>query len=242
MRVLGIIPARYASSRFPAKPLIMIHGKTMIRRVYEQVQKATNIHEVLVATDDERIQNEVQSFGGKVMMTSSDHMNGTERCAEVAVHSKGSFDVIINIQGDEPFVDPEMLNQLATCFKDPKIEIATLCKEISDEALIANPSIIKVVKAQNGRALYFSRSAIPYRREQPEGLRLFKHIGLYAFRSELLPELAKLSPSILEKAESLEQLRWLDHGYQIHVLETHLEADSVDTPADLERLLLKYKS
>ncbi len=238
MRIAGIIPARYASTRFPGKPLVDIGGKTMIRRVYEQALKAGSLSELIVATDDERIFKEVESFGGRVIMTSANHQNGTERCAEVA--AKLGADVVINIQGDEPFIQPEQIDLLAAVFSkgDPTIQIATLIKEhVWDEELY-HAARIKVVVNKYLDALYFSRSLIPFLRDETKaGSTIFyKHIGIYGFRKDVLPELVKLPPSALELAESLEQLRWLENGYKIKCAVTTLESASVDVPADLEGL------
>ena len=232
MKVVGIIPARYASSRFPGKPLVDIGGKTMIQRVYEQALKA-NLHDVIVATDDVRIETSVKQFGGKVMMTSSAHSNGTERIAEVAEHVDA--DVIINIQGDEPFIQPEQINLLAACFADEAVQIATLAKLQHNADDFAKSSIVKVVFDHYFNALYFSRSAIPFYRNESSHA-FHKHIGIYAFRKAVLLEVVKLSESSLEAAELLEQLRWLQHGYKIKVVPTELESISIDVPEDLERI------
>lgn len=243
MNTLGIIPARYHSVRFPGKPLIIIGGKTMIRRVYERCSLSLN--NVIVATDDKRIRKEVESFGGHVIMTSINHQSGTDRCAEaVTLYQKSHnepVDIVINIQGDEPFLDPVMLSHLSKSFNDPEIQISTLIKRISSEKEIFDPHLPKVVADKNGMALYFSRSPIPYVRniektkwagEYP----FFKHIGIYAYRTDILMEITQLSPSSLEKAESLEQNRWLENGYTIHVKETQHESISIDTPEDLEKI------
>lgn len=243
MNTLGIIPARYHSVRFPGKPLIIIGGKTMIRRVYERCSLSLN--NVIVATDDKRIRKEVESFGGHVIMTSINHQSGTDRCAEaVTLYQKSHnepVDIVINIQGDEPFLDPVMLSHLSKSFNDPEIQISTLIKRISSEKEIFDPHLPKVVADKNGMALYFSRSPIPYVRniektkwagEYP----FYKHIGIYAYRTDILMEITQLSPSSLEKAESLEQNRWLENGYTIHVKETQHESISIDTPEDLEKI------
>ncbi|MCH7657381.1 MAG: 3-deoxy-manno-octulosonate cytidylyltransferase [Bacteroidetes bacterium] len=243
MNTLGIIPARYQSVRFPGKPLVIIGGKTMIRRVYDRCSLSLN--NVIVATDDKRISKEVESFGGHVIMTFQNHQSGTDRCAEaVTLYQKSHnepVDIVINIQGDEPFLDPVMLSHLSKSFNDPEIQISTLIKKISSEEEIFNPHLPKVVADKNGMALYFSRSPIPYVRniektkwagEYP----FYKHIGIYAFRTEILMEITQLSPSSLEKAESLEQNRWLENGYTIHVVETRHESISIDTPEDLEKI------
>lgn len=259
MKVIGIIPSRYASSRFPGKPLVDINGKSMIRRVYEQAQKATSLSDVIVATDDERIFKEVISFGGKVVMTSSKHLNGTERCAEIA--AAGNADVIINIQGDEPFVAPEQIDALAACFNKAETQIATLIKQHPLNEELQNPARIKVVVDKNYKALYFSRNVIPHQRAQPQvhvsgyghqekgssgfesaTVTYYKHIGLYAYRQDVLLQLVKLEPSPLELAESLEQLRWLENGYNIQCGLTAHESISIDTPEDLQMVLARMKT
>jgi len=243
MNTIGIIPARYNSTRFPGKPLIKIGGKTMIRRVYERCTLSLN--NVIVATDDERIRNEVDSFGGLVIMTSPDHKSGTDRCAEaVSLYQKSRnepVDVVINIQGDEPFLDPAILSHLSKCFINPEIRISTLVKKISSENEIFDPNLVKTVIDKNGLALYFSRSPIPYvinaDKSKWAGTHPFyKHFGIYAFRKEVLMELTQLPLSSLEQAESLEQNRWLENGYRIHVEETEHESISIDTPEDLGKI------
>ena len=239
MKFLGIIPARYASTRFPAKPLAMLGGKTVIQRVYEQV--AGILDDAYVATDDERIEAAVK--GGKVVMTSVHHKSGTDRCYEACVKIGGDFDVVVNIQGDEPFIQPSQLNAVKACFEDPTTQIATLVKPFTaDEpfAVLENVNSPKVVLDAQSRALYFSRSVIPYLRgvERSEWLArhtFYKHIGLYAFRTEVLRAVTALPQSALEKAESLEQLRWLENGYKIGVGVTDAETIGIDTPEDLEK-------
>ncbi len=232
MKVIGIIPARYASTRFPGKPLADIGGKPMIQRVYEQALKA-DLHDVIVATDDERIENAVKQFGGKVMMTSPNHSNGTERIAEAA--ASVDADIIINIQGDEPFIQPKQINLLTKCFGDKNVCIATLAKKENDAVAFSKSSIVKVVFDNDFNALYFSRSAIPFYRENENGI-FYKHIGIYAFRKNVLLDVVKLLETNLEAAEMLEQLRWLQHGYKIKIALTDLESISVDVPEDLERI------
>jgi 3-deoxy-manno-octulosonate cytidylyltransferase (CMP-KDO synthetase) len=240
MKVLGIIPARYASSRFPGKPLIDLKGKSMIQRVYEGAKKSTRITEVIVATDDQRIFDEVQRFGGKVMMTNENHPSGTDRCAEVAGHFP-DMDVVINIQGDEPLVDYRQLEQLIDAFIEPKTDIATLGNLSLTQEDVDNPNRIKVVVNAKNSALYFSRSAIPnsyHSKGNPlEKYPYMRHIGLYAYRSSVLQELTKLEPTALEKIESLEQLRWLYHGYSIQLVETTIETPNIDVPEDVEKVL-----
>ena len=239
MKVVGIIPSRYESSRFPGKPLIDLKGKSMIQRVYENASKSNSLDEVIVATDDQRIYDHVLSFGGKVMMTSANHASGTERCGEVAKTSEAR--IIINIQGDEPLVDPAQLDALIDAFTDESVQIATLgCPKISAED-IQNPNRIKIVTDVFKNALYFSRSAIPndyhYKGDSRAFFPFLKHIGLYAYRTDVLLELIHLAPSKLEQIESLEQLRWLYYGYNIRVVETDIETPNIDTPEDVEKVL-----
>ncbi len=240
MKVLGIIPARYASSRFPGKPLIDLKGKTMIQRVYEGAKKSTRITEVIVATDDQRIYDEVVRFGGKAMMTNENHPSGTDRCAEVAANFP-EMDVVINIQGDEPLVDFRQLDQLIDAFENPKTDIATLGNLTLTHEDVENPNRIKVVVNAKNTALYFSRSAIPnsyHSKGNPlENYPYMRHIGLYAYRSSVLQELTKLEPTSLEKIESLEQLRWLYYGYTIQMVETSIETPNIDVPEDVEKVL-----
>ena len=233
MNVLGIIPARYNSSRFPGKPLVDIQGKTMIERVYRQAVKAKLLNKVVIATDDERIFEHVQAFGGEVLMTSGKHVNGTERCAEV-VEKLSGYNAIVNIQGDEPFIQPEQIDLLAEAFNDTSVQIATLIKQTNNLSLINSPNSAKVVFNANNEAMYFSRAVIPYTENQT-GI-YYKHIGMYGYRSDILPKLAQLKPTPLEQTERLEQLRWLEHGFSIKVLETEMETLSVDTPDDLNKI------
>jgi 3-deoxy-manno-octulosonate cytidylyltransferase (CMP-KDO synthetase) len=233
MKIVAIIPARYASTRFPGKPLVDIGGKTMICRVYEQAMKAKSLSAVIVATDDERIFKEVESFGGKAQMTSSAHRNGTERCAEVAGHLQA--DVIINIQGDEPFIDPKQIDLLAACFEKGETQIATLVRQFKDEEEKQNPSRVKAFVGEDGNALIFSRKPDSFQRVSLN-YHLYKHIGIYGYRREILLEIVNLPPSPLELAESLEQLRWLENGYSITCALTEDEAASIDTPEDLNEL------
>lgn len=240
MNILGIIPARYASSRFPGKPLVEIAGKSMIQRVYEQAAKCVDLTDVMVATDDDRIFDHVIQFGGKAVMTGDHHQSGTDRCAEVAaIHT--DYDVIINIQGDEPYIDPAQISKLAACFAAPDVQIATLIKRIKSEQELHNPNSPKVVVNKLNEAIYFSRSALPHiRGEEPQNwlefYTYYKHIGIYAYRADVLQQITKLEISTLEKAEALEQLRWIENGYRIKVAETEFETYAVDTPADLELL------
>jgi 3-deoxy-manno-octulosonate cytidylyltransferase (CMP-KDO synthetase) len=244
MKFLGIIPARYASTRFPGKPLAVIQGKSMIRRVYEQAGACPSLEKVIVATDHRSIEEHVRSFGGNVLMTSSKHQSGTERCWEVAGKLKEAgenYDVIVNIQGDEPFIDSRQISQICECFKEDDVKIATLGKKIKEIREIDDPNVVKVVTGLNLRALYFSRSPIPFRRskvmtEWTQTGSYFKHIGIYGYRIEILQELVLLKTTPLEQAESLEQLRWLEHGYHITVRETEFDSVSIDTPADLLKI------
>jgi 3-deoxy-manno-octulosonate cytidylyltransferase (CMP-KDO synthetase) len=243
MKILGVIPARYASTRFPGKPLAIIGGKTMIQRVYEQSVKACKVDAVVVATDDERIASEVQRFGGKHVMTKHDHPSGTDRCAEALSLTPGKWDAVINIQGDEPFIAPEQIDLLASCFEDSSTQLATLVKQIGDIEELFNENIPKVTIANNGRALYFSRQVIPFLKNVVKADWLkhhvyFKHIGIYGYRADVLPQLTKLKQGKLEIAESLEQLRWLENGYQIIAKITEFETIAIDTPEDLLRAQL----
>ncbi len=253
MRVLGVIPARFASTRFPGKPMVEINGKTMIQRVYEQALKAKSLSKVVVATDDERIFNHVESFGGEVLMTSSHHQSGTDRCAEV-IHRLNTeamqalitpserwgdfFDIVVNIQGDEPFIDPSQIDKVVEVLKKGEFMISTLVKCIDNADFVNNPNVVKAIFTEKGKAIYFSRSPIPYLRHTPpsEWLskgELFKHIGLYAYKSDILKELAALKPSRLEQLESLEQLRWIENGFAIGVAITDIETKGIDTPEDI---------
>jgi 3-deoxy-manno-octulosonate cytidylyltransferase (CMP-KDO synthetase) len=241
MKFIGIIPARYASTRFPAKPLALLGGKPVIQRVYEQVSGIFD--EAYVATDDERIEAAVKAFGGKVVMTSPNHKSGTDRCYEAFTKVGGGYDVVVNIQGDEPFIQPSQLEAVKACFEDPTTQIATLVKPFTtDDGFVAleNVNSPKVVVNANMNALYFSRSIIPYQRNADKqdwlaGHTYYKHIGLYAYRAEVLKEITSLPQSSLELAESLEQLRWLENGYTIKVGVTQVETIGIDTPEDLER-------
>lgn len=243
MKTLGIIPARYASTRFPGKPLVDIAGKSMIQRVYEQAEKCSQLSEVVVATDDERIFEHVLGFGGKAVMTSSAHQSGTDRCAEVA-EKHPEYDVIINIQGDEPYIDPEQISKLIGCFNDADTQLATLIKKVANEQELHNTSSPKVIVNKNSEAIYFSRSPLPHiRGQEPQNwlqhFTYFKHIGIYGYRADILKQITKLPVSPLEKAESLEQLRWVENGYKIKVAETEIETVAIDTPDDLKRLTAK---
>lgn len=239
MKIIGIIPARYASSRFPGKPLIDLKGKSMIQRVYEGAKKSASITELFVATDDARIYDEVIRFGGKAMMTSPSHTTGTDRCGELAHQVEA--DIIINIQGDEPLIDFRQLDQLCAAFADASVQIATLGKSGVTEEEFINPNRIKVVVDSNYNALYFSRSPIPNtansKKSDVELYPFLRHIGVYAYRTDTLKEIICLESTLLEKVESLEQLRWLFHGYKIHVIKTEIETPNIDVPEDVEKVL-----
>jgi 3-deoxy-manno-octulosonate cytidylyltransferase (CMP-KDO synthetase) len=242
LRFVCIIPARYNSSRFPGKPLVDIGGKTMIQRVYEQASKV--LTDVYVATDDERIFNAVIAFGGKAIMTSDQHRSGTDRCYEAFSKLQEWFDVVINIQGDEPFIQPEQIMELQKCFEEPDTQIATLAKRITDKEgfeVLNNPNNPKLVVNSLNEAMYFSRSVIPFKRgtETQHWISehsYLKHIGIYAYRADILRDLTVLAQSPLELAESLEQLRWLENGYRIKVGYTDAETFGIDTPEDLEKV------
>ncbi len=261
MKIAGIIPSRYASTRFPGKPLTDISGKTMIQRVYEQAKKAKSLSDVIVATDDERIQKCVLDFGGKVAMTSSEHKSGTDRCAEVVEKFYDDFDAAINIQGDEPHIHPEQIDEVAKCFAEKTVQLATLVKVIESPEDVFNPNRIKVVIDKNQNAIYFSRNPIPWSpdlpafnlpshllAQKPTGLLpsvfhlpssviFYKHIGIYGYRISTLKEITKLKQSSLEITESLEQLRWIENGYKIKTRITKLESVSIDSPEDLKKLI-----
>ena len=238
MQILGIIPARYASTRFPGKPLVQIQGISMIERVYKQALQSKKLQQVIVATDDERIETHVKSFGGNVMMTNSNHTSGTDRCAEILSKQITKFDAVINIQGDEPFIRPQQIDLLISCFQDADVQIATLIKKVISIDELNNPNTPKVVIAQNGDALYFSRQAIPFKKDITIENWLqygsyFKHIGIYGYQSAVLFKLTSLPPGKAEQLESLEQLRWLENGYRIRTTITDMETLAIDTPEDL---------
>jgi len=244
MKILGIIPARYASTRFPGKALFMIHGKSMIRRVYEQALKCAELDHVVVATDDDSIRKQVELYGGQVIMTSEKHRSGTERCLEVVeklTSIENKWDIVINIQGDEPYIDPLQIKQVVSCFGHAETEAATLIKKITSTEELTDPNVVKVTIDIMGRALYFSRSAIPYARGKESGDWIhsavyYKHIGIYGYRADILPKLVALPVSPLESAESLEQLRWLENGFKIQTQITDIESVSIDVPMDLLKI------
>ena len=243
MKFIAIIPARYASSRFPGKPLANMDGKPMIQRVYEQVSKS--VSDVYVATDDERIMQAVEAFGGKAVMTSASHQSGTDRCNEAYSKIGQQFDVVLNIQGDEPFINPEQIDLLKSCFTEHSVEIATLVKPFDKNASLAtlkNPSTPKVVVSKKEEAIYFSRSIIPFLRDVekeswPSQHTFYKHIGIYGYRTDVLKQITQLMPGVLEQAESLEQLRWIENGYKIKVGVTTHETIGIDTPEDLQNAI-----
>lgn len=245
-RIIGIIPARYDSTRFPGKPLTIIHGKSMVMRVYEQASKCSELADVYVATDDARIEKEVLQNNGKVVMTGKQHLNGTTRCREaleiIEKESGEYFHGVINIQGDEPYIDPAQISAVAELLQTDSHQIATLYKKLTDLTDLNNPNIIKVVKSSNDVALYFSRSVIPFDRAgnsaqfMEEGI-YNKHIGIYGYQRSVLRDIVTLNPSPLEMAESLEQLRWLENGYKIKLAETTADSHSVDVPEDVNRFL-----
>lgn len=239
IQITGIIPARFSSTRFPGKPLVLIDGKTMIQRVYEQSKKSQCLQKVVVATDDERILNHVISFGGEAIMTAVHHQSGTERCAEVA--EKISSDAYINIQGDEPYIHPEQIDEVALLLQKSEVQIATLIKKITGAEELFNTNKPKVVISNTNKALYFSRQTIPFVRglEPSQWLSrqdFYKHIGIYGYKRNTLLEIVRLPMSALEKSEALEQLRWLENSYDIHVGITEMESYSVDTEEDLKSL------
>jgi len=232
MKAIGIIPSRYESSRFPGKPLADILGKSMIQRVYEQCKKASSLSKVIVATDDKRIFNHVIGFGGKVIMTSNSHPSGTDRCNEVIQSLEEKYDVAINIQGDEPYINPEQIDQVASLFSSKEVSIATLAKKIEDKSIITDINSPKAIFDANGIALNFCRKITNPTQEKS----YFKHIGIYGYQTQTLAEICKLPPSDNEIKERLEQLRWLDNKYIIKVGITTHEGISVDTPEDIEKI------
>lgn len=241
MKILGIIPARFASTRFPGKPLIDIAGKSMIQRVYEQCLNSSSLDKLIVATDDLRIVEHVKNFGGDVVLTSEHHPSGTDRCNEVA-RLFPQYDVYINIQGDEPMIDPFQIDLLSACFSNSSTELATLIKKIATKDELFNHNTPKVIFNKDMEAIYFSRSTIPFlRNSDPESwlsdYNYYKHIGIYGYRSSVLSQITALEISALERAESLEQLRWIENGYKIKLAITDKESQAIDTPEDLKKLL-----
>lgn len=242
MNIYGVIPARYASTRFPGKPLIDLAGKTMIQRVYEQSKKCSLLKDVIIATDDQRIFEHAKSIGARVVMTSEHHTSGTDRCAEVLEQLTDS-DVIINIQGDEPLINPDQISLLCKCFEDSQTDIATLVKKIDSEETLFNHNTPKVIIDNHSFAMYFSRECIPHQRniDKKDWLKNFnyyQHIGIYGYRSDVLKNITKLQASSLEKAESLEQLRWIENGYKIKTAETQFESIAIDCVDDVAKVLV----
>jgi 3-deoxy-manno-octulosonate cytidylyltransferase (CMP-KDO synthetase) len=241
MRILGIIPARFASSRFPGKPLIEILGKSMLQRVYEQAKRSDSLSEVIVATDDSRIKTHAENFGAKVIMTKEDHPSGTDRCFEVLQKACEKYDYVINIQGDEPFIDPCQIDLLASVC-DKNTELSTLMIKCNSHEVLFDKGEVKITLNKNKEALYFSRMVIPYIKNIPETewhkhFNYYRHVGMYAYRSDVLEKITKLDPSSLEKAESLEQLRWLENGFKIKCVETSFDSHCIDTPEDVEKVI-----
>lgn len=240
--ILGVIPARYASSRFPGKPLADIAGMSMIERVYRQAMQAKKLSRLLVATDDDRIFDHVKNFGGEALMTSAGHPSGTDRCFEALQKTEGYFRFVINIQGDEPFIDPRQIDTLANMLHDDSTELATLMMPVEDADTLTNPADVKIVVNKKMEALYFSRQAIPFFRDAKPGewhrhFTYYSHVGMYAYRNDVLEKISQLPPSSLEKAEMLEQLRWLENGFTIRCGITDLKSYSVDRPEDIPRVL-----
>ena len=242
MKILGIIPARFASSRFPGKPLADINGKSMIQLVYEQALKAKSLQKVVVATDDARILNHVLEFGGDAVMTSSSHPTGTDRCFEALEKAGGAskYDYAINIQGDEPFIDPDIIDQLSSLL-DFKTEIATAVKKITEYNILRDPNVVKAVLTMRKQCLYFSRQVVPFVRDvEPDQwlakADFYNHIGIYAYRSDVLEQISHIPISPLENTEKLEQLRWLGYGYKVYAIVTNYESIGIDTEEDLEKI------
>jgi 3-deoxy-manno-octulosonate cytidylyltransferase (CMP-KDO synthetase) len=243
--ILGVIPARYASTRFPGKPLIDIQGKSMIQRVYEQAKKARKLNDVVVATDDERIYNHVKAFGGNVLMTLPNHPSGTDRCYEALTKYGKEYTYVINIQGDEPFIDPSQIDMLAQLC-DGKTELATLMIPVDSYDVLFDIGEVKITLNNQQEALYFSREVIPHikgvdKKEWHKHYQYYRHVGMYAYRADILEQITRLMPSELEKAESLEQLRWLEHGFKIKLAITDFDSHCIDTPEDVDKVLRLMK-
>jgi 3-deoxy-manno-octulosonate cytidylyltransferase (CMP-KDO synthetase) len=242
MNIIGIIPARYGSTRFPGKPLVNIDGMSMVQRVYEQSAKAKKLSRVVIATDDDRIVSHVKDFGGQVIMTSPQHQSGTDRCAEIIRNdAENKWDVVINIQGDEPFIHPEQIDLLCSLFENADTQIATLVKEIKSSDELFNHNNPKVILNKIKEAIYFSRSPVPYNRNFPEQEWIkhntyYKHIGIYGYRADVLLQISDLPKTKLEVTESLEQLRWIENAYRIRAEITSLESIAIDTPDDLLKI------
>ncbi len=240
--IAGIIPARYASTRFPGKSLIDIQGKSMIRRVYEQAAMSKSLDKLVVATDDERIFNHVQSFGGEVLMTAADHANGTDRCKEALQQLGSAYKYVINIQGDEPFIDPQQIDELAAVLQDGTTELATQMIPVSNYEELFDLGEVKIVLNDKMEALYFSRMVIPFikgvdEKDWHKHFTYHRHVGMYAYRRDVLEKISVIPVSSLEQAESLEQLRWLEHGFKVKCVITHFESHCIDTPEDVEKVL-----
>lgn len=241
MKILGIIPARYASTRFPGKPLIDIMGKSMLQRVYEQAKKSSKLNDIIIATDDERISAHAKSFGANAVITNENHPSGTDRSFEAFTKTNKPYDYIINIQGDEPFIDPGQIDLLASIC-DGKTELATLMIKCNNHAVLFDKGEVKITLNTNNEALFFSRMVIPFikgveEKEWHKHFNYYRHVGMYAYRSDILEKITKLQPSPLEKAESLEQLRWLENGFKIKCIETQHDSHCIDTPEDIEKVL-----
>jgi 3-deoxy-manno-octulosonate cytidylyltransferase (CMP-KDO synthetase) len=240
--IVGIIPARYSSTRFPGKALCNIKGKTMVQRVYEQAKQSTYLHKVVVATDDQRIADNVLSFGGEVVLTASTHPSGTDRCWDALQQLKEKYDYVINIQGDEPFINPKQIDELAAVLNDGTTELATQMIAVDSYGMLADEGEVKIVLNTNNEALYFSRAIIPYiknvdKKEWHKHHPYYRHVGLYAYRRDILEKITKLPVSALEKVESLEQLRWLENGFKIKCVTTKFDSHCIDTPEDLQKML-----
>jgi 3-deoxy-manno-octulosonate cytidylyltransferase (CMP-KDO synthetase) len=240
--IVGIIPARYASTRFPGKPLIDINGKTMLQRVYEQAAKSKLLNKVVVATDDQRIFDHVLSFGGEAVMTAADHPSGTDRCWDALQQLTDAFEYVINIQGDEPFIKPEQIDELAAVLKDGNTELATQMIAVDSYEMLFDKGEVKIVLNTNDEALYFSRMVIPFIKGVEEKdwhthHRYYRHVGMYAYRKDILEQVTQLHVSALEQAESLEQLRWIENGFSIKCVTTKYESHCIDTPEDVEKVL-----
>lgn len=241
MKILGIIPARFASSRFPGKPLIDIQGKSMLQRVYDQAKKCIELNDIIIATDDERISGHAKSFGANVVITKAEHPSGTDRSFEAYIKSGKQYDYIINIQGDEPFIDPSQIS-LLTDSCDGKTELATLMIKCNNHEVLFDIGEVKITLNANNEALYFSRMVIPFikgvdEKEWHKHFNYYRHVGMYAYRTDILEKITKLKPSPLEIAESLEQLRWLENGFKIKCVETEHDSHCIDTPEDIEKVL-----
>lgn len=246
MSILGIIPARYASTRFPGKPLVMIEGVSMLQRVYQQSKKAKLLSEVIIATDDERIVKHAQTFGAKTITTKAEHPSGTDRCYEAYILNGQKHDHILNIQGDEPFLDPEQIDSLAAACNQ-SVEIATQMTKCNQHSVLFDKGEVKIALNNKNEALYFSRNVIPAfkgkeEKEWHKHFNYYRHVGMYAYRVDILEKITKLSPSPLEIAESLEQLRWLENGYKVICIETNYDSHCIDTPEDIEKVLKLIKS